>query len=140
MRIRPGNELSMTQESLANSFEGVTLFEDAYAQYEELETSFYHVVKERNLSWFGTLINPAKGDDSSPLLATSKKAYRELIIANTISVFDFRIYLLSRQCELLAQRGRITEISNRAQAFLVGFGRRLRDVEVGRTLFEIHFY
>lgn len=118
------------QESLANSFEGVNLFEDAYTQFEELETSFYQVLKERNLSWFGTLINPVSGDDSSPLLSVSKKAYRDLILANTISVFDFRIYLLSRQCELLAQRGRINEISRKAAAFLGAFGRRLRDVEV----------
>ncbi|KAG6845701.1 hypothetical protein H0H87_004962 [Tephrocybe sp. NHM501043] len=95
-------------ESLASSFEGVNLFEDAYGQYEELETTFYHVLKEKNLSWFGTLITPTTGDDSAPLLSGERKAYRELILANTISVFDFRIYLLSRQCELLAQRGRIT--------------------------------
>ncbi|KAF8061615.1 trafficking protein particle complex subunit 10 [Lyophyllum atratum] len=101
-------------------------------QYEELETSFYHVLKERNLSWFGTLINPVTGDDSAPLLSVKKKSYRDLILANTISVFDFRIYLLSRQCELLAQKGRINEISRKAAAFLGAFGRRLRDVE--RTL------
>ncbi|KAG5647176.1 hypothetical protein DXG03_001133 [Asterophora parasitica] len=117
------------KESLASSFEGVNLFEDAYTQYEELETAFYHVLKEKNLSWFGTLINPLGGDDSAPLLSVTKKAYRDLILANTISVFDFRIYLLSRQCELLAQRGRINEISRKAVAFLGAFGRRLRDIE-----------
>ncbi|KAF5386686.1 hypothetical protein D9615_001912 [Tricholomella constricta] len=117
------------KESLASSFEGVNLFEDAYTQYDELETSFYHVLKEKNLSWFGTLINPMGGDDSAPLLSVTKKSYRDLILANTISIFDFRIYLLSRQCELLAQRGRINEISRKAAAFLAAFGRRLRDIE-----------
>ncbi|KAG5639493.1 hypothetical protein H0H81_000633 [Sphagnurus paluster] len=117
------------KESLASSFEGVNLFEDAYIQYDELETSFYQVLKEKNLSWFGTLINPVSGDDSAPLLSVTRKSYRDLILANTISVFDFRIYLLSRQCELLAHRGRINEISRKAAAFLGGFGRRLRDVE-----------
>ncbi|KAG6918038.1 hypothetical protein DXG01_016893 [Tephrocybe rancida] len=117
------------KESLASSFEGVTLFEDAYGQYDELETSFYHVLKEKNLSWFGTLITPTSGDDSSPLLSITRKAYRDLILVNTISVFDFRIYLLSRQCELLAQRGRTSEICRKAAAFLSAFSRRLRDVE-----------
>jgi hypothetical protein len=102
-------------------------------QYDELETSFYQVLKEKNLSWFGTLITPGPKDDSSPLLTISKKPYRDLILANTISVFDFRIYLFACQCELLAKMGRISEISRKAGAFLGAFGRRLREVEVNKT-------
>ena len=115
------------------SFEGVNLYEDAYVQYDQLESLFYDVLKEKNLSWFGTLIHPAHGDDSSPLLSTSKKTYRDLILANSISVFDFRIYVLSRQCELLAQKGRITEITRKVVTFLCTFSRRLRDVEVSQA-------
>ncbi|KAG6898254.1 hypothetical protein C0992_002268, partial [Termitomyces sp. T32_za158] len=125
------------KESLAYSYEGVNLPEDAYAQYEELEMSFYHVLKEENLSWFGTLITPASGDDSASLLSFQRKAYRDLILANTISIFDFRIYLLSRQCELLAQRGRLNEVCRKVAAFLVGFGRRLRDVELDTIGFTV---
>ncbi|KAJ7098036.1 trafficking protein particle complex subunit 10 [Mycena belliarum] len=117
------------KESLAGSFQGVNLFEDALLQYDELEASFYQVLKEKNLSWFGTLITPGPNDDSCPLLSISKKPYRDLILANTISVFDFRIYLLARQCELLANLGRINEVSRKAAAFLGAFGRRLREVE-----------
>ncbi|KAJ7156089.1 trafficking protein particle complex subunit 10 [Mycena crocata] len=117
------------KESLAGSFQGVNLFEDALLQYDELEASFYQVLKEKNLSWFGTLITPSPNDDSCPLLSISKKPYRDLILANTISVFDFRIYLLARQCELLANLGRINEVSRKAAAFLGAFGRRLCEVE-----------
>ncbi|KAJ7452540.1 hypothetical protein B0H11DRAFT_2245998 [Mycena galericulata] len=117
------------KESLAASFQGVNLFEDALLQYDELEASFYQVLKEKNLSWFGTLITPSPNDDSCPLLSITKKPYRDLILANTISVFDFRIYLLARQCELLANIGRINEVSRKAAAFLGAFGRRLREVE-----------
>ncbi|KAJ6547447.1 trafficking protein particle complex subunit 10 [Mycena capillaripes] len=117
------------KESLAGSFQGVNLFEDALLQYDELEASFYQVLKEKNLSWFGTLITPSPNDDSCPLLSISKKPYRDLILANTISVFDFRIYLLARQCELLANLGRVNEISRKAAAFLGAFGRRLSEVE-----------
>ncbi|KAG6865627.1 hypothetical protein C0991_000914 [Blastosporella zonata] len=60
-----------------------------------------------------------------------------LKLANTISVFDFRIYLLSRQCELLARRGYISDISRKAAAFLGAFGRRLRDVEATLPQFFI---
>lgn len=118
------------KESLATSFEGVNLFEDALLQYDELEASFYQVMKEKNLSWFGTLIIPAENDDSAPLLSASKKPYRDMILANTISIFDFRIYLLSRQCELLSKMGRITEVCRKVGAFLGAFGRRLREIEV----------
>lgn len=126
---------TIPQESLASSFEGVNLFEDALWQYDELEVSFYQVLKEKNLSWFGTLITPQPKDDTLPLLSVNKKPYRDLILANTISVFDFRIYLLSRQCALLAKMGRIVEVGKKSTAFLSAFGRRLKEVEVG-SLFK----
>jgi hypothetical protein len=122
---------SPLQESLASSFESVNLFQDALWQYDELETSFYQVLKEKNLSWFGSLITPHAKDDSAPLLSINKKPYRDLILANTISVFDFRIYLLSRQCALLGKMGRIVDIGKKSGAFLGAFGRRLREAEVG---------
>jgi hypothetical protein len=128
-----GNAVSyyfLVQESLASSFEGVNLFQDALWQYDELETSFYQVLKEKNLSWFGTLITPHAKDDSAPLLSINKKPYRDLILANTISVFDFRIYLLSRQCALLGKMARIVDIGKKSGAFLGAFGRRLREAEV----------
>ncbi|KAF5365787.1 hypothetical protein D9758_003260 [Tetrapyrgos nigripes] len=117
------------KESLASSFEGVNLCDEALLQYDELEASFYQALKEKNLSWFGVLISPAPKDDSNPLLSLSKKPYRDMILANTITVFDFRIYLLTRQCQLLAQSGRITEVCKKTGAFLGAFGRRLREVE-----------
>lgn len=99
-------------------------------QYDELEAAFYQVLREKNLSWFGSLIIPQPKDDSLPLLSINKKPYRDLILANTISVFDFRIYLLSRQCALLAKMGHIIEVGKKTVAFLGAFGRRLREVEV----------
>ncbi|KAJ3896581.1 trafficking protein particle complex subunit 10 [Lentinula edodes] len=117
------------KESLATSFEGMTLYDDALVVYEELEISFYQVLKEKNLSWFGTLITPLPTDDSAPLLSISKKTYKDLILANNISVFDFRIYVLSRQCELLAKAGRLTEVCKKVGVFLSAFGRRLREIE-----------
>jgi hypothetical protein len=121
-----------SQESLASSFDGVNLFEEALQQYDELEACFFQVLKEKNLSWFGTLISPVDNDDSSPLLSISKKPYRALILANSISVFDFRIYLLACQCGLLGKMGRVNEVSEKAVAFLTRFGHQLRDVEASR--------
>ncbi|KAG0705896.1 trafficking protein particle complex subunit 10 [Suillus ampliporus] len=121
--------LKACPESLASSFEGVKLFEDALLQYTELEDSFIQVLREKNMSWFGSLIQPVYKDDSMPLLSVSKKHYRDLILANSISVFDFRIYLLARQCALLNKMRRPSEICQKVTTFLGTFGRRLREVE-----------
>ncbi|KAI6132070.1 trafficking protein particle complex subunit 10 [Pisolithus croceorrhizus] len=117
------------KESLATSFEGVNLFEDALQQYNELEATFMNVLGEKNMSWFGNLINPTPKDDSLPLLSPSKKSYRELILANTISVFDLRVYLLARQSMLLNKMQQPIEICRKAMLFLSTFGKRLREIE-----------
>lgn len=119
-----------SQESLATSCEGINLFEDALQQYNELEAAFMQVLREKNMSWFGSLIHPVPNDDSMPLLSTSKKPYRDLILANTISVFDLRVYLLSRQSALLSKLCQPSEICWKAFTFLNTFGRHLREVEV----------
>ncbi|KAK0459605.1 uncharacterized protein EV420DRAFT_1307323 [Desarmillaria tabescens] len=138
-RLMPGWNFCtffILKESLASSFEGMNLVSEALLQYDELEASFYQVLREKNLSWFGTLITPGLKDDSSPLLSISKKPYRDLILANTISVFDFRTYLLTRQCELLAKYGHLPEVYRKVGAFLGAFGRRLKEIE--ETL-PLHF-
>ncbi|CAA7265369.1 unnamed protein product [Cyclocybe aegerita] len=117
------------KESLASSFEGMNLLEEALTPYDELEALFYRVSKEKNMSWFGSLIQPNPEDESIPLLSLTRKPYRDLILANSISIFDFRIYLLARQCQLLAKMGKMSEITTKVGFFLGAFGRRLREVE-----------
>ncbi|KAI8998488.1 trafficking protein particle complex subunit 10 [Trametes punicea] len=117
------------KESLASSLEGMNLYEDALQQYYELEATFFQVLREKNLSWFGPFITPSSSDDSAPLLSATKKPYRDLILANTISVFDFRVYLLARQCALLSKLGDLEQICRKTVTFLTTFGRTLRDVE-----------
>lgn len=108
----------------------MNLHEDALQQYYELEATFFQVLREKNLSWFGPLITPSSSDNSAPLLSVSKKPYRDLILANTISVFDFRVYLLARQCALLSGLGDLEEICRKTATFLTTMARTLRDVEV----------
>ncbi|KAI1794522.1 trafficking protein particle complex subunit 10 [Ganoderma leucocontextum] len=117
------------KESVASSLEGMNLHEDALQQYYELESIFFEVLQEKNLSWFGALITPMPNDDSVPLLSITKKPYRDLILANSISVFDFRIYLLARQCLLLSRIGDMEELCRKAASFISIFSRTLRDVE-----------
>ncbi|CAE6406682.1 unnamed protein product [Rhizoctonia solani] len=122
------------KESVAESFEGMGLLDAALLQYSELEASFYQVLKEKNLSWFGKLGGTAPGDDAAPLLSVTKKPYRDLIMSNNISVFDFRCYLVARQCLLLAKMGAISDVVNKATAFISAFSRTLRENEARSVL------
>ena len=107
------------------------LHEEALLTYDELEVLFFQVLRDKSLSWFGTFASPSRQDDSSPLLSITKKPYRDLILANSISVFDFRVYLLARQCALLSSLARLVEIGRKVISFLNSFGRRLREIKVG---------
>jgi trafficking protein particle complex subunit 10 len=82
------------------------------------------------MSWFGKLISPGSKDDSQALLSLVKKPYKDLILANTISVFDFRIYLLARQCAILGKMGKLFDVCKKSSTFLATFSRRLREAEV----------
>jgi hypothetical protein len=118
---------------LASSFDGVKLHDEALAQYDSLESSFFGVLQEKSLSWFGNLIPDAASlasEISLPLLSTDKRPYRDLIMANTISVFDFRVYLLAQQCNLLGKMTRVVQVAKKVTTFLGAFGRRLREVSV----------
>jgi len=104
----------------------MNLHDDAQIQYEELEASFGAVLKDSSLSWFGKFIDPTPKDDSLPLLSVTKKPYRDLILANTISVFDFRIYILARQAALLSKMGLTDLIMRKVIVFLGMVGGGLR--------------
>lgn len=77
-------------------------------------------------SWAENFGGMDPGDDSADLLNASKKPYRDLIMQNNITVFDFRTYLFGRQCQLLIRLNRPVEICHRAQAFIAGFSRSIR--------------
>lgn len=91
--------------------------------------SYCHLL-ERNLPWFGNLGGTSTGDDSRSILSTSSKPYHDLILANTITLFDFRIYLFAKQMALLGKMGRVRDVLVRAKEFIVGFARSLRESEV----------
>jgi hypothetical protein len=129
-----------TQESLAFLFEGMGLYEDALTQYDELESLFFQVSKEKNMTWFGTFISPGPKDDSTPLLSITKKAYRDLILANTITVFDLRVYMVARQCLILGMMGSVLDVCQKTSTFLSTFGKRLREAQVCEKLCASHLY
>ncbi|GAA5838208.1 hypothetical protein JCM5353_006041 [Sporobolomyces roseus] len=117
----------LQKESLAESFEAMTLYEEALIQYDELEASFFQNLKEHRISWINNVGGLAIGDDALPLLSTSNKPYRKLIESGTISVFDFRIYLFAIQAEMLFSLRRTVEVARRGSYFVSTFARTLRE-------------
>jgi trafficking protein particle complex subunit 10 len=114
-------------------------------QYDDLSSTFQESFLSNSLSFFPSLLSSSSAhptpehpqtDDSAPLLDTTKKPYRDYILANAISIFDFRTYLFARQCELAGRRmGEVEEALRRGTKFVSGMGRMLMDSEVSLLLF-----
>lgn len=61
-----------------------------------------------------------------------------MILANSISVFDFRIYVFARQCKMLGRLGRIGEVLEKGKEFILSFGRTLKENSVGRFVLSVY--
>lgn len=129
----------LLKEGLARGFENVGLVEDALVGYDELSIGLDSVVREQAVkgneghggvfpSYTDELLQELtaqKGGVSSDLqlcekpLSTKRKRYRDLILSNSISVFDFKCYIFSRQMSLLLRLGNAhssrTELSSKSQ-------------------------
>ncbi|KAG0193307.1 hypothetical protein DFQ28_005750 [Apophysomyces sp. BC1034] len=70
------------KEGLAQAFEIMTLYEEALIQYDELEASFFQVLRDKALAWFGHFGGTDAGDDSGNILDFKRKDYRDLINKN----------------------------------------------------------
>ncbi|KAG0228740.1 hypothetical protein BGW41_003351 [Actinomortierella wolfii] len=115
------------KEGLAHAFEMMNLHEEALRQYDELEASFFQILRDNALTWHGKFGGMEEGDDDANLLDLSRKPYRDQILQNTITVFDFRTYLFGRQCHLLFKLHRPIEICRRAIIFIPMFARTVRE-------------
>ncbi|KAF8934989.1 hypothetical protein BGZ58_005309 [Dissophora ornata] len=115
------------KEGLTNAYEMLNLHEEALRQYDELEASFFQILRDNALTWYGKFGGMHEGDDDANLLDLNRKPYRDLIMQNTISVFDFRTYLFGRQCNLLFRLRRPVEICRRALIFISSFSRTVRE-------------
>ncbi|KAH6574773.1 hypothetical protein BASA62_002304 [Batrachochytrium salamandrivorans] len=59
-----------------------------------------------------------------------RKPYRNMIIQNQITIFDFREYLFSRQCRLILLLQSAADVCHRTKVFAVSFAGTLREYEV----------
>lgn len=88
---------------------------------------------EGNLKFFNLLFpTPLTNEDSLSVLSPTAKPYHDLILANRVSMFDFRIYVFARQGRLLGKLGRKAEGMRKGAEFVRGFGRWLEENAVRR--------
>ncbi|KAJ3213266.1 hypothetical protein HDU67_003109 [Dinochytrium kinnereticum] len=119
------------KEGLACTFELMNIYEEALVQYDELEAAFFQNLIEQGAPWFQTFGGTDPGDDSNDILNTSIKPYRDMILQNTISIFDFRAYLFARQAQLLFKLANGPHIiCQRAKIFIASFAKTLQEYKV----------
>lgn len=124
------NTFFVLKEGLARGFESVGLIEDALTSYHELSTNLDQIVAEIHTKAVGDHTNPFReftedlfhifkqaigtltGDVENPnnpqqlqdlggsLLNIDRKPYRDLILENNISAFDFLCYVFARKVSL----------------------------------------
>ena len=149
------------KEGLARGFESVGLVEDALMGYDELAVELDVAIKDQKQKSLAGLeaglfrehtqelliqaeiamaairgVDVKKSDvkrSSISILDADRKSYRELILANNISVFDFQSYVFARQVALLSRIAglrMLNEESQPASSEKVSSGRDTNDLTV----------
>ncbi|KAL9097782.1 MAG: hypothetical protein Q9165_000108 [Trypethelium subeluteriae] len=127
----------LLKEGLARGFESVGLVDDALVGYDELSVGLDMIIRDQAsdapnnqaasfLKFAEDLKDLVKETSSThekgqqatlrlfeQPLSPARKDYRELILSNNISVFDFECYIFSRQMALLLRRSNIRRPSSK---------------------------
>ena len=127
----------LLKEGLARGFESVGLVDDALVGYDELSVGLDTIIRDQASgttdNQTGAFFQPAKDlkdlvssitsssenyqQTSSRLsdqpLSTNRKDFRELILSNDISIFDFKCYIFSRQMALLLRLSNIRRYNSK---------------------------
>ncbi|TIB06856.1 hypothetical protein E3P96_00017 [Wallemia ichthyophaga] len=116
------------KESLALSYIGLNLFQEAQLVYEQLEQLFHQSLDNNTvINQFIDSGGKEIHDDSGDLLSTTKKPYRQMILSNSISVFDFRLYLFACQCNIAGEHlGNVELVAQRSINFINMFSHSLQ--------------
>ncbi|KAJ2855198.1 hypothetical protein GGI22_004221, partial [Coemansia erecta] len=136
-RMMPGwnyCKFFIVKEGLVNMYRLMGLNSEALAQYDELEAVYFELLGSRRLSWFSKFGGTQPGDDFADLLNDKKKPYHKQMAESSITMFDFRIYLFGRQCQLLIDMSDYNELIGRAQQFVSSFSKSMREPGTGLSL------
>lgn len=102
------------------------LYAEALKYYDELDALFNQTMSEQGVPWFKRFGGNQKQDDRCNIFTLNTKEYREMIAENTISIFDFRMYLFSRQVSLLLLIGDSEQLLVRGKEFIEIMARVLK--------------
>lgn len=108
----------LTKESKALALSDLGLFSEALACYDELETLFLDLNSSDNAFKFECILpfdSSISGLDLSP---TNWIKFRESINQNRISLYEFKVYLLSRQMHILKESKDQNQILSRCKEFI----------------------
>ena len=142
----------LTKESKALSLFEMGLFSEAVACYDELEALFFEVEtisSERNVtndlnqtSAFESSIPLNSSISGNDLNSSNWSKFRELIHHNRISLYEFQVYLFSRQFFILLETQDYEQILKRLKQFVCGsiFTRFLDDTMRKKWILEIIFF
>lgn len=123
------------QESLAQTLFSLTLLEDALRHYDELEASFEQALNRDQLESFGSVTELGQIDLTSPILDVNRKPYGQLILEGTITTFDLRIYLFSRQVSIMVADAQFTALLTRGLQFLSSMSQALEECRLSHPFF-----
>ena len=122
----------LLRESLAATYNVLSLPREALAQFDEIEKLVFDVAADRSTTHFNGQGGYAAGDDTISVIDPQAKAYHTMIMQNSISLFDFRVYLFASQCQVLTSLGLYHDILCRASAFVSSQMRILEDRRAAR--------
>ncbi|ORY84226.1 hypothetical protein BCR37DRAFT_386424 [Protomyces lactucae-debilis] len=110
------------KEGLADTLENVSLYSDSLAILDELEVAFKELQESSQLEHFEAG-SPTVQDADSALPDLSAKEYRQMIMQNKITVFDFSTYLFSRQVVALRHSIQAHDLLTRSLRFVTSMSR-----------------
>lgn len=137
----------LTKESKALSLYDLGLFSEAIACYDELEALLAELqnshldADDKSLFCFETKFPSNPNINGSDLNCSNWSRYRELIYQNKISLYEFSIYLFSRQLYVLLELKNYANIMKRCKEFVCrfSFNEEVDNTIRKRWVFEIVF-
>lgn len=112
---------------LANQFESMNLLEDSLIQYDELDAAFLQSLSDCSHMWHHKIFGQSSSQYFRLSLDTDySEQYLEFVGSGQMSIFDLRIYVFSKQANLLGRLGRLDEALGRSTIFVATFSAFLR--------------
>ena len=109
----------LTKESKALTLSDLGLLSEALVSYDELETLFLDIyLHGKAAAKFNSILPVDSKINGSDLSQTNWVRYRELMHQNQISLYEFRVYLLSRQIHILRELKDYVQLLSRCKEFV----------------------